>query len=44
MLNQEEYRFILRNDLTSFIERGFYELNPQTRFLSTGAGLKRGKG
>jgi predicted phage terminase large subunit-like protein len=34
MLTQQEYRSVLRNDLTSFIERGFYELNPQTRFLS----------
>jgi hypothetical protein len=33
MLTQQEYRSVLRNDLTSFIERGFYELNPQTRFL-----------
>ncbi len=28
-----EYRFILRNDFPSFIERSFYELNPQTRLL-----------
>jgi predicted phage terminase large subunit-like protein len=32
-LSPEEYKFILRNDLVSFIERGFHELNPQTRFL-----------
>ena len=30
-LSAEEYRFFLRRDLTSFIERSFYELNPQTR-------------
>ena len=34
MLSPDEYKFILRNDLVSFIERAFYELNPQTRFLS----------
>jgi len=33
MLSPSEYRFILRNDLMSFIERAFYELNPQTQFL-----------
>jgi hypothetical protein len=33
MLSLEEYLFILRRDLTSFIERSFYELNPQTRLL-----------
>jgi predicted phage terminase large subunit-like protein len=33
MLSAEEYQFILRRDLTSFIERSFYELNPQTRLL-----------
>jgi hypothetical protein len=33
MISPSEYRFILRNDLMSFIERAFYELNPQTRFL-----------
>jgi hypothetical protein len=27
-----EYEFILRRDFTSFVERGFYEINPQTRF------------
>ena len=26
----DEYRLILRNDYVSFIERAFYELNPQT--------------
>jgi predicted phage terminase large subunit-like protein len=28
-----EYRFILQRDLVSFIERAFYELNPQTQLL-----------
>jgi predicted phage terminase large subunit-like protein len=32
-LSPDEYKFILRNDFVSFIERGFHELNPQTRFL-----------
>jgi len=29
----EEYRAVLRNDFTSFIERSFYELNPQANFV-----------
>jgi predicted phage terminase large subunit-like protein len=29
-LSAEDYRFILRRDFTSFIERSFYELNSQT--------------
>jgi hypothetical protein len=29
----DEYRAILRNDLTSFIERSFMELNPQAEFI-----------
>jgi len=33
LLSLEEYRTILRNDLASFIERSFLELNPQTRFI-----------
>ena len=33
-LSPDEYKFILRNDFMSFIERAFYELNPQTQFLS----------
>ncbi len=33
-LSIQEYDAILRNDLASFIERSFYELNPQTEFLS----------
>jgi predicted phage terminase large subunit-like protein len=32
-LSPDEYKLILRNDYVSFIERAFYELNPQTRFL-----------
>lgn len=32
-LSAEEYRLLLRNDLVSFIERTFYELNPQTTLL-----------
>jgi predicted phage terminase large subunit-like protein len=32
-LSVEEYQFILRHDFTSFIERSFYDLNPQTRLL-----------
>ena len=31
----EEYQTILRNDFTSFIERSFYELNPQTTFMAS---------
>jgi predicted phage terminase large subunit-like protein len=31
-LSYAEYEVVLRNDLMSFIERSFYELNPQTRF------------
>lgn len=33
MLTVEEYRSILRADFVSFIERSFYELNPQTELL-----------
>ena len=33
LLSVEEYQFILRHDFTSFIERSFYELNPQTPLL-----------
>ena len=28
-----EYQTILRNDLASFIERPFYELNPQANYV-----------
>lgn len=31
-LSAEEYRAVLRHDLLSFIERGFYELNPEAIF------------
>jgi predicted phage terminase large subunit-like protein len=31
-LSANEYALMLRSDLTSFIERSFYELNPQTTF------------
>jgi predicted phage terminase large subunit-like protein len=30
----DEYRVLLRNDLMSFIERSFYELNPQANFIA----------
>jgi predicted phage terminase large subunit-like protein len=33
-LSFEEYRVLLRNDLMSFIERSFYELNSQANFLA----------
>ena len=32
-LSHKEYRVLLRNDFVSFIERSFYELNPQTMLL-----------
>jgi hypothetical protein len=32
-LSADEYRAILRNDLATFIERSFYEINPQTDFI-----------
>lgn len=31
-LSHDEYQALLRNDFTSFIERSFYELNPQAVF------------
>jgi predicted phage terminase large subunit-like protein len=31
--SMNEYHAILRNDLASFVERSFFELNPQTEFL-----------
>lgn len=34
-LTWEEYNYILRRDLMSFMERSFYELNPQTKFLNS---------
>jgi predicted phage terminase large subunit-like protein len=33
-LSLEEYRIILRNDFVTFIERAFYELNPQADFIA----------
>src|SRR5438105_5118856 len=32
-ISPQEYQVLLRKDFYSFIERSFYELNPQTRFL-----------
>jgi hypothetical protein len=32
-MNDPDYAAILRRDLMSFIERSFYELNPQTELL-----------
>ena len=34
MLSLQEYMCLLRRDLLSFIERSFYEINPQTPLLS----------
>ena len=34
-LSLDEYQIILWNDLASFIERSFYELNPQTTFMAS---------
>ena len=34
-LSADEYQVILRNDLMSFIERSFYELNPQVTFMAS---------
>jgi predicted phage terminase large subunit-like protein len=34
ILASTDYEFIMRRDLMSFIERSFYELNPQTPFVS----------
>jgi predicted phage terminase large subunit-like protein len=33
-LSLEEYTVLLRNDLVTFIERSFYELNPQANFIA----------
>jgi predicted phage terminase large subunit-like protein len=33
ILTPAEYRILLRRDFCSFVQRCFYELNPQTRFL-----------
>jgi len=34
-LTYNEYQFLMRQDLMSFIERSFYELNPQTAFAKS---------
>jgi predicted phage terminase large subunit-like protein len=34
-LSYDEYEYILRRDLMSFVERSFYELNPQTTFSTS---------
>jgi predicted phage terminase large subunit-like protein len=34
MLSADDYNYILKNDFICFIERSFYELNPQTPFLT----------
>jgi hypothetical protein len=31
-LSHNEFQFLMRRDLMTFIERSFYELNPQTTF------------
>jgi predicted phage terminase large subunit-like protein len=33
-LSFKEYQVILRNDFSSFVERSFYELNPQANFMA----------
>src|SRR5437867_511683 len=33
ILNTNEYATVLRNDFMAFLQRSFYELNPQTPFL-----------
>jgi hypothetical protein len=32
-LTRREYLAVLRQDFCAFIERSFYQINPQTRFL-----------
>jgi hypothetical protein len=32
-MTQEEFDALLRTDLCTFIERSFYELNPETEYL-----------
>ena len=29
----DQYHEVLQEDFMSFVERGFYELNPETKFL-----------
>jgi predicted phage terminase large subunit-like protein len=33
MITKEEFQALLRTDFVSFVERGFYELNPETEYL-----------
>jgi hypothetical protein len=33
MISREELQALLRTDFVSFVERGFYELNPKTKYL-----------
>ena len=33
-MTHEEYQTILRSDLTTFVQRSFYELNPQGIILA----------
>jgi predicted phage terminase large subunit-like protein len=35
LISPDDFRFILRHDLMSFIERSFTELNPQASFMSS---------
>jgi predicted phage terminase large subunit-like protein len=34
-LSHEQFEFLMRQDLMSFVERSFYELNPQSLFVSS---------
>jgi hypothetical protein len=34
VISHRDYDVILRNDFSTFIERSFYELNPQTEFIT----------
>jgi len=33
MISKTEFQAFLRNDFVAFVERTFYELNPNTEFL-----------
>jgi hypothetical protein len=35
-LSRQDYQYILRHDLMAFIERSFYELNPQAALVGGG--------
>jgi hypothetical protein len=39
-LLQPEYELVMRHDFMAFIERAFYELNPQTPFSSLSLGVQ----